>query len=149
MATASTKGYADDYAAKYEGRTSIVGAYCSENPACIQDVQAQKQYAPQLGVNYTIGPSANFVAPNYLAQCLMMINDHPAAMYFSSSIPLIEGMASNCAQQGYKGEWILPQPDVSQLTVSALDKNSIGQDLELPFFAQVPATGDFRPAMAQ
>jgi branched-chain amino acid transport system substrate-binding protein len=149
MATVSTKGYADDYAAKYAGLTSVVGAYCSNIPACIQDVQAQKAAASQVGVNYTIGPSANFVAPNYTAQCLVMTSSHPAGLYFSSGIQAIEEMATNCAQQGYKGEWILPQPDDTQLTVPALDKNSIGQDLELPFFAQIPATADFRQAMSE
>ena len=140
MATVSTKGYADDYAAKYAGLTSVVGAYCSNIPACIQDVQAQKTAASQLGVKYTIGPSANFVAPNYTAQCLVMMSSHPGGLYFSSGVQAIEEMATNCAQQGYKGEWVLPQPDDTQLTMPALDKSSIGQDLELPYFAKIPAS---------
>ena len=149
MATVSVKGYADDYAAKFAGATTVAAAYCREVAACLQDVQAQKAAAPALGVTYVIGPTASFVAPDYTAQCLVLGNSHAQAYYFSSGVPGIEHMASDCQRQGFKGLWVLPQPDNNELKATGLSAKAIGQDLQLSFFADVPATQAFRDGMAK
>ena len=149
MATVSVKGYADDYAAKYGAASAMVGAYCTEVAACLQDVQAQKTAAPQVGISYTIGPTAQFVQPNFTAQCEVMAKYHAQAYYFSSAVPGIAQMAGDCLRQGFSGFWVLPQPDNSQLSAAGLDKKSFGQDLQLSYFVQNAATQDFRSAMAQ
>jgi branched-chain amino acid transport system substrate-binding protein len=149
MATVSVKGYADDYAAKYGGASELAGAYCTEVAACLQDVQAQKNAASQVGITYQIGPTAQFVQPNYTAQCQVMAGYHAGAYYFSSAVPGIEQMAANCQQQGFSGFWVLPQPDNTELTAPGLSKKSYGQDLQLSYFVQNAATQDFRSAMSQ
>jgi branched-chain amino acid transport system substrate-binding protein len=149
MATVSVKGYADDYAAKFAGAKSVVASYCREVAACLQDVQAQKVAAPALGIKYTIGPTASFVAPNYTAQCVVMGGSKADAYYFSSAVQGIEHMASDCQRQGLTGLWILPQPDDTQLKAPGIAKQAIGQDLQLSYFADLPATQPFRQAMAQ
>jgi branched-chain amino acid transport system substrate-binding protein len=149
MATVSVKGYADVYAAKYGGASTMVGAYCTEVAACLQDVQAQKAAAPQVGLTYVLGPTAQFVQPNYTAQCVVMAKTNAEAYYFSSGVPGIEQMAGNCQQQGFKGFWVLPQPDDTQLKATGLSKQSFGQDLQLSYFVQNAATANFRQAMSQ
>ena len=149
MATVSVKGYADIFAAKSSGAKSIAAAYCQEVAACLQDVQAQKAAAQTLGVTYTIGPKASFVQPDYTAQCLALAGAHADAYYFSSGVPGIEHMALNCQQQGFKGFWILPQPDDTLLKSPGISTMAVGQDLQLSYFADVPATQTFRQGMSQ
>ncbi len=149
MATVSVKGYADVYAAKFAGAKTVAAAYCQEVAACLQDVQAQKAAAPGLGVNYVIGPKGSFVQPDYTAQCTVLASSHAEAYYFSSGVPGIEHMASDCQRQGFTGFWILPQPDDSLLKAPGISKFAIGQDLQLSYFADVPATQTFRQGMAK
>jgi len=78
-----------------------------------------------------------------------MMSHNPQALYFSNGPPAIEHMATDCKQQGFKGFWVLPNPDASELHNSALDTFSIGQDLSLSYFANLPQTQEFHTAMQQ
>jgi branched-chain amino acid transport system substrate-binding protein len=148
MATENTNSYALDYAAKFAGAKSLAVAYCSEATTCLEGEKTESALAPTVGIKYYVGPAASFVAPNYTAQCLTMMADHPDSMAFSAGVVNDETMSNNCAQQGYKGFWTLFQPDSTELTASALKTFAVGEDLQLSFFAQVPATQTFRQAMA-
>ena len=149
MATVSFKGYADDYAAKFAHIKTLAEAYCTEVAACLQDVQAQKAAASQLGITVDIGPSASIAAPNYTAQCVALSSYHAQGYYFSAGVQGVEQMALDCARQGFKGTWVLPQPDDTELQNAALSKFTVGQDLSLSYFAKLPQTKDFRSAMAK
>jgi branched-chain amino acid transport system substrate-binding protein len=148
MATENTNSYALDYAAKLGGAKVFTVAYCSENPACLEGEQGEAAVAPTVGITYIKGPATSSVAPNYTAQCVTMMAHHPDAIAFADTTQTDEKMATDCAQQGYKGFWVLFQPDDTELKTPALAKFSIGEDLQLPYFAQLPATQTFRQAMA-
>jgi branched-chain amino acid transport system substrate-binding protein len=147
-ATENTNSYALDYAAKFAGAKSFAVAYCSENPACLEGTQSEQADAASVGIKYIKGPSASSVAPSYTAQCLSMMSSHPDAIAFSDGVPQAEKMASDCRTQGFTGTWVLFQPDNTELTSSGVDKSAIGEDLQLPYFANIPATRTFRQAMA-
>ncbi|HUZ08713.1 MAG TPA: ABC transporter substrate-binding protein [Acidimicrobiales bacterium] len=134
-ATVSAKGYADVYVAHSIGAKSMAAAYCTEVPACLSDVQAQKQVAPKVRIKYTIGPSAPIQAPNYTAQCVVLGGLHAGVLYFSAGPAGIEQMSSDCKQQGLNQEWVLPNPLPTELTSPGLEKKAIGQDLQLPYFS--------------
>jgi branched-chain amino acid transport system substrate-binding protein len=149
MATENTNSYALDYAAKFAGAKTLAVAYCSENPSCLEGEQGEAAIAPQVGIKYITGPSTSSVAASYTAQCLAMLSSHPDAIAFADGVPMDLHMASDCRKQGFTGTWVFYQPDDTELTSSAVNQNSIGEDLQLSYFAQVPATQTFRQAMAQ
>jgi hypothetical protein len=84
---------------------------------------------------------------DYTAQCVTMRTDHPDAMAFAGSPQADEKMASDCQRQDFKGVWTLYQPNDTELK-SALSSFAVGYDLQLPYFAQIPATQEFRQAMS-
>jgi branched-chain amino acid transport system substrate-binding protein len=149
MTTLSAMGYADDYAAHYAGATTVAEVYCSEEAACKQTVQAQQAAAPEVGIKVVAISAVSSSAADYTSQCDEMLASHPQALYFSDDSPPVEHMATDCAQQSFKGFWILPNPDDSDLSVPALSKFAIGADLSLPYFARLPQTQDFDAAMAK
>ncbi len=149
MATVSTKGFADDYAAKFAKAKKLAEAYCTESSACLEDVQAQKAASSQVGITVDVGPSAGSTQPNYTAQCVQLASYGAQAYYFSDGVAGIEHMASDCARQDLKGFWVLPQPDPTELSNAVLSKFTIGQDLSLPYFARLPQTKEFRAGMAK
>jgi hypothetical protein len=77
-------------------------------PAC-RTCRPRRPRAPQVGISYTIAPTAQFVQPNFTAQCEVMAQSKAEAYYFSSAVPGVEQMAGNCLRQGFSGFWVLPQ----------------------------------------
>jgi branched-chain amino acid transport system substrate-binding protein len=149
MTTLSAMGFADDYAAHYAGAKTVAEVYCSEEASCKQAIQAQQAAAPATDIKDVVISAVSSSSANYASQCDEMLASHPQALYFSDDAPPIEQMATDCAQQGFKGFWVLPYADDGELSIPALSKFSIGGELSLPYFARLPQTEDFDAAMTK
>jgi branched-chain amino acid transport system substrate-binding protein len=132
--------------AQKAGKDNLGIIYCSTQTACSETIAMYQAIAPLAGVKFVSHVAANPTEPNYTAQCLAAKSDGANAIFNEGLPPLL---FQDCAQQDYNPMWLLYQAIPSLLAYSKYLQGAQGDDLDLPYFADVPGYTDFHQAMAE
>jgi branched-chain amino acid transport system substrate-binding protein len=130
--------------AQKAGKKNFAILYCSEQAACAETVPMYQAISAPLGMNFVAHIGASHSAPDYTAACLALKNAKADAV-FNEGLP--PKLFQDCARQGYQPMWLLYQAIPELLSYSSVLPGAQGDDLNLPWFANVPAYSDFHQAM--
>jgi branched-chain amino acid transport system substrate-binding protein len=128
-------------AAKKTKAKSMALLYCAEAATCQQGVAPLKTTAKALGVPLVYNASISASSPNYTAQCLAAKQSGASALFIADAVTVIQSVAADCAKQGYTPAIVVDGESLAPAfkTATGLSKNTIFQNLNIPFFASTPA----------
>lgn len=123
-----------------QGKTKYAAIYCAESTACSQIAENQKQQAPSVGASYVYSASAKATDTDYTAQCLAARESGADAVGLMLSSEVAGRVATACAQQGFRPQWLLAANGFSeqQASTAALD----GVMGPVPVFPWFSSEGD-------
>jgi branched-chain amino acid transport system substrate-binding protein len=98
-ATVLANTYGNMLAIRKAGAKTVGIVYCTENVACKQALPLFKSYATAVGMRDVGAVAASTAATSYTAQCLVMQQEHAAAVFGAG--PPSGKLADDCARQGY------------------------------------------------
>lgn len=127
-------------AAKKTKAKSLALFYCAEAATCQEGVAPLKTTAKALGVPLVYDASISASAPNYTAQCLAAKQSGADALFIADGVTVIQTVASECSKQGYTPAIVIDGESLAPAfkTVPGLTKNTIFENLNMPFFASTP-----------
>jgi branched-chain amino acid transport system substrate-binding protein len=130
-------------AAKKVGAKSFGIVYCAEAPACQQLIGPEQQAAQTYGVPLAYKTAVSASAPNYTAQCLAAKQSGAEALFIADAVSVVESVAKDCAQQGYK-----PAMIVDDGAIALAFKNSPGlSDGMIGIMPVIPFAGADSPGI--
>jgi len=113
--------------------------YCAEVAACQQSVPLFKAGVKAVGGNTVYTASVSSTASNYIAQCLAAKSKNVGFVWVSGGPPLISGVATSCASNGYKPVIVAPNYDASFLKAPAMTGAQFAFDVA-PYNSSAAAT---------
>jgi branched-chain amino acid transport system substrate-binding protein len=130
--------------AQQAGKTNLGILYCTEQTACSETIQMYQAISPLAGVKFVAHVAASMSQPDYTAACVALKNAG-ADSVFNEGLP--PKVFQDCARQSYTPLWLLFAANPALLQYSSVLNGAKGDDLDLPWFADVPALSDFHQAM--
>jgi branched-chain amino acid transport system substrate-binding protein len=134
---------------KDSGGKSVAAVACAEVAACAAVDSVFKQYAPQVGLRYDGVFKVSASAPSYTAQCLALKDKGTDVLYMGASTGVSVKFMSDCATQDYTPRVLFPYQAFQPAVAKIKGLNALAYEPTVPWYADVPATQDFRSAMKQ
>lgn len=124
--------------AKKVGATKIGDLYCSEAPACAEEIPVLGSTTKAVGGGITVAYTARISAsqPNYTAECLAAKQAGVDILGIGESITAVEHVLGDCATQDFS-PWITTGNGAvspSNLTTPIMKDHTIGYETDVPFF---------------
>jgi len=135
-------------AAAQSGNTKFMDFYCLEAPSCKTAGAFYQGNAPAFGVTYSGSLGVSATQPNYTAECLQAVSSGANFLQVDSNFNTQESVATDCAQQGYKGVMGALSQEVN---IKDMDKVAgatwVGTLNAFPWWASNAPVATFRAAM--
>jgi len=129
---------------KKAGKTSVSAVVCAEVAACGAAGDALSKQAPGAGIRYDGTTKVAATAPNYTAECLALKNKNTEVLYMGVSIDVAKKLYADCTTQGYKPFLFFPYHSINNRLTELPGVSALGMLPTIPWYADVPATKDFR-----
>jgi branched-chain amino acid transport system substrate-binding protein len=131
------------------GAKSLAAVVCAEVAACGAVDAVLSKSAPADGLRYDGVLKVAASSPSYTAQCLALKGKETQVLYMGVSSGVSLKLASDCATQDYTPEFFFPYHAFQPALTKIQGLNALAMLPTLPWYADVPATKDFRSAMSQ
>jgi len=132
-----------------EGASSVGAVVCAEVAACGAVDSVMNNLAETADVRYDGAARVAASAPNYTAECLLFADKKTEVIYLGTAGEVARRFAEDCASQGYNPSFLFPYHAFQPANLEIEDISAIGLLPTVPWYANVPATRDFRRALKQ
>lgn len=137
-------------AAQTAGVKKYGAMVCAEVPVCAQEDAAFKSLSAQYGLSYEGYVTVAATAPSFTAECLSMISKKVDEIVLSLGASTIQGVARDCAQQGYTGYYGVSSTSVSAKSFAATPNfKTTGVIDEFPWWSNAAPVQQYRSVIKQ